>query len=152
MDKQDILFKVQRYCAYQERCTHEVLEKLRELDANPDDFEDILEQLKAENYLNDTRFAEVFAGSKFRLKRWGRNKIIQALNEKRLDDRLIEKALTAINKRDYTYTLKDLIKEKEKELKPKKLDRYTRNYKVAQALMRKGYEPELIWKYLKRPK
>jgi regulatory protein len=151
VDKQEIRVKVQRYCAYQERCTSEVLSKLKDLEVEEKYYPEIIKELRDENFLNDARFAVLYAGGKFRIKKWGRNKIIRELEMKGIRDKQIEKGLKEIGLRDYSNTLKELIAAKERELKHKDMDLFSRNYKVSQYLIRKGYEPDLIWKYLKRP-
>jgi len=52
-----------------------------------------------ENYLNEERFAILFAGGKFRIKQWGRIKIKYELKQKQVSDYCIKKALAAIDER-----------------------------------------------------
>ena len=73
--------KIKQFCAYQERCHSEVKEKLYGYGLNKDDVEELISKLIEENYLNEERFAIVFAGGKFRSKNWGKVKIKYELNE-----------------------------------------------------------------------
>ena len=72
--------KIEHYCAYQERCHQEVIQKLRQMKMIPQAIDVIIGKLIQENYLNETRFAQSFARGKFRIKKWGRDKIIRELN------------------------------------------------------------------------
>ena len=71
MDKQkEVLKKLLRYCAYQERCHKDVREKIMSYDVYGDDLDEIMLYLIEQNYLNEERFAITYASGKFRLKRW----------------------------------------------------------------------------------
>ena len=71
--------KIKQFCAYQERCHSEVKDKLFSFGLTVLEVNSIISELINENYLNEERFAKLFAGGKFRIKQWGRNKIRQQL-------------------------------------------------------------------------
>ncbi|HTN38810.1 MAG TPA: hypothetical protein VL053_17135, partial [Arachidicoccus sp.] len=71
--------KIRAYCAYQERNHYEVKQKLYSYGLFSTDVEVILTGLIVDGYLNEERFARQFAGGKFRMKGWGKMKIIQEL-------------------------------------------------------------------------
>ena len=71
--------KLESYCAYQERCHKEVIEKLRELRMVDAAIDHILAHLIQEGYLNEERYAKSFARGKFLIKKWGRNRIVNEL-------------------------------------------------------------------------
>ena len=73
-----------------------------------------------ENYLNEERFAITYAGGKFRIKHWGKNKIKQALKLKQVSDYCIKKALKEIDETDYMRTFEKLSEQKMKTLKSEK--------------------------------
>jgi regulatory protein len=87
------LEKIKHYCAYQERCHSEVKEKLFGYGLTKNEADDILLFLIENNYLNEQRYAEQFAGGHFRSKKWGRIKIRYALRQKQISDPCILKAL-----------------------------------------------------------
>ena len=66
------LQKLQRYCAYQDRCHQEVRAKLLSLGVYGDEMEEIIVSLIEDKFLDEERFARSFARGKFRLKQWGR--------------------------------------------------------------------------------
>jgi regulatory protein len=140
----ELLIKAERYCAYQERCSFEVRQKLRELGADEKTSLEIISSLAEDDFLSDERFARLFASGKFRIKRWGKNKIRAELRMKKIPDSFIYTALDAINEDDYLKTIRHLINKKEKEVKSKNSKDKTR--KIVNFLLSKGFESELIWK------
>jgi hypothetical protein len=71
----EALAKARSYCARQERAQQEVRDKLYSWEVRGKEVEGIISQLIREGFLNEARFAEHFAVSKFRQKGWGRRKI-----------------------------------------------------------------------------
>ena len=98
-------------------------------------------QLIGENYLNEERFAIQYAGGKFRIKHWGKNKIKQAMKLKQVSDYCIIKALKEIDDDDYIQTLKKLASQKIKTLEKNDL---VRQRKLHEFLLMKGYEASLV--------
>ncbi len=140
--------KLQNYCAYQERCQEEVRSKLIELGVYGEELDCVIADLIEENYLNEQRFAVCFAGGKFRIKHWGRKKIVQELKAKKISDYSIRKALESeISEADYNNTLLDVLKKKANLLSEK--DPYKRKQKLVQYAMSRGFETELVLEILK---
>ena len=96
-----ILNKLRHYCAYQERCHEEVRTKLLSLKVYGDGLEEIINQLISEDFLNEERFAKAYAGGKFRMKKWGRGKIIQGLKARKISDYCIKQGMSEIPEEDY---------------------------------------------------
>jgi regulatory protein len=140
------LEKAKSYCAYQERCHKEVSDKLYSWKLNADEIDYIIDNLLQENYLNEERFAITFAGGKFRIKKWGRKKIIQKLKEKGVSDYCIKKGLEEIIEEEYISNMRNLIEKKYTSLKDKNI--FTKKKKTAAYLYGKGYESDLIWTHL----
>ncbi len=142
--------KIQRYCAYRERCHQEVEEKLYSFGLRRGEVDALVAELISDNFLNEERFAEAFAGGKFRQKRWGRNKIVQHLQQKRVSAYSIKKGLAEIEEEDYRNTMLYVL-EKRWELMDES-DLFVKKDKVAKYMIRRGFEPELVWKMLKEQK
>src|SRR3954451_146014 len=100
--------KIKYYCAYQERSHHEAKQKLYSFGLYSNEVEDLLSKLIEEDYLNEERFAERFAGGKFRMKQWGKVKITYELKQKQVSSYNIRRALQAIADEDYVITLQKL--------------------------------------------
>src|ERR1035437_6899743 len=97
----DLLIKAERFCAYQERCSLEVKQKLKELRADESETEKTIASLREDDFQNDERFALLFTSGKFRIKRWGKNKIRAELRMRNIPEAFIKKGLDAINEDDY---------------------------------------------------
>ncbi len=145
---QEIAFeKTKRYCAYQDRCHQEVRQKIISLKIYGDDLEEIITELIKQDFLNEERYARSFARGKFRLKKWGRNKIKQQLYARRISDYCIRKAMTEIEEEDYIDTLREVINKKVNQLvdQPKLI----RKDKAIKYALSRGYESNLIFKIVK---
>lgn len=143
-EKDEILTKLQRYCAYQERCHSEVRSKLISLKVYGDLLEEVITELIREDYLNEMRYAESFAGGRFRIKKWGRQKITMHLKAKKVSEYCIKKALKEIDEDDYRKTLSSLIKKYKQERKTLKLNKLQLNKNCVQYCINKGYEYALV--------
>ena len=139
--------KIYRYCAYQERAHQEVRDKLYEYGLHQNEVEEILTQLITEGFLNEERFARAFAGGKFRMKKWGRLKIIRELELRKLTKNCIRAGLSEINAQDYLATLQAVVQKKLDQSTVE--DPFVRREKVANYAIQKGFEPELVWKIVK---
>ncbi len=134
---------LEKYCIYQDRCHQEVEEKLSKMRLIPEITEVIITYLITENYLNESRFSQSFARGKFRIKKWGRHKIVRAMRLKNISDYNIKLGLKEIDPTDYEQTLDALI-EKKIRLTTEE-NSYKKRKKITDALLRQGYEAELIF-------
>lgn len=145
---QQALEKLKHYCGYQERCHQEAADKLRSLGIWGDDADEILATLITEGFLNEERFARSFAGGKFRMKRWGRRKIADALKRRKISPYCITKGLEEIPEADYREALEKLAEDKYHSLRK---DQYrVREYKTTRFLLARGYEPALVSETLRK--
>ncbi|HHS95508.1 MAG TPA: RecX family transcriptional regulator [Phaeodactylibacter sp.] len=146
LSKSEALKKLQHYCAYQERCHKEVRNKLLDLGVYGMDLEEVITELIADNYLNEERFACVYAGGKFRVKRWGRLRILRELKRRGISDYCIKKAMQEIPEVDYRKTIAMLLEKKEKELG--EYPAFERKHRLSSYLISKGYEAALVWEMI----
>ncbi len=150
ISKADALDKLQRFCAYQDRCHQEVRTKLIELGIYGDDLEEIIVELIQENFLNEERYARSFARGKFRMKKWGRLRIRQELKFRQISDYCMRKAMSEIEEEDYLKTLTEVIEKKRNQLK--EADDYSRKGKLAKYAIGRGFETNLVWEVLNETK
>jgi regulatory protein len=134
--------KLRQYCAYQERCHQETKYKCLELGLRGPEVEDALAELIADNFLNEERFAKAFAGGKFRIKQWGRKKILMELKQKQVSAYCIKKGMEEIDEDDYAAVLLKLVEKRYLSLKGEQPIK--RKYKTVQYLLQRGFETELI--------
>lgn len=145
--KEEALHKLQRYCAYQDRCHQEVRQQLRDMNVYPDWREEIIVALIEDNFLNEERFACSYARGKFRMKKWGRVRIRQELRRRNISDYCIRKGLAEIEDATYMATLHELVQKKGKRTEAPNL--WALRNKVARFVIDKGYEPPLAWAAVK---
>lgn len=138
--------KLEHYCAYQERCHKEVRNKLREMRMIPEAIDVITVHLIQHNYLNEERFAQVYVSGKFRIKKWGKNRLIKELKFREISKYSIDKALSQIDLDDYYKTLDELVLKRIAQVTEK--NSYKKKKKVADYLLYRGWESHLIYEKL----
>lgn len=110
---ENLYAKISRYCAYQERSSGEVRQKLRLLGADSQTSQKLLQRLADDNFINEERFARAYVRGKFRINGWGRLKIKNGLRAKGVDENLICAALSKeINPNEYNNLLQKIVSEK----------------------------------------
>jgi len=135
--------KLKYYCGYQERCHSEVKDKLYSLGLWQTQVEELISRLIEENYLNEERFAQQFAGGKFRMKQWGKIKITYELKKKGVSPYNIKKGLKEIDPDDYDKVFQKLSEDKLESLASEK-NIFVKKKKLQDYLLQKGYERDLI--------
>ena len=143
-----ILQKMEHYCAYQERSEQEVKKKLATFKIPESQKKQILAELKLLGFLDDARYARAFTMGKFRINKWGRNKIRYALRQKGISNNIIEKAFEEIEEGVYLLTMENLAKTKLKSVRYD--DKFQTISKVVNFLISKGYETSLSWDCVKK--
>lgn len=140
----EILVKMESFCAYRERCPEEVRTRMAELGAKGETAEQIFEVLREDGFFNEQRFAIAYAGGKFRINHWGRVRIRIELRRRNIAPELIRQAIDAIEETEYLDLFQALLEKK------RVLYAGTANprEKIAGALIRSGFEQELVFRYL----
>ncbi len=139
---QDAIAKLQRYCAYQERCHQEVRTKLLKLQVYGEDLEYVIASLISDDFLNESRFAEAYARGKFKINRWGKVKIRLQLKARKVSDFDIKQALSAIDDESYRTTLSRLLERKNELLDEE--DPFVLRNALFRFAAGKGYESDII--------
>lgn len=135
---------MEHFCAYRERCPKEVRAKLAELGMKGADAAQILEVLSGDGFFDEERFAFAYAGGKFRMNHWGRARIRQELRMRDINESVIRRALDSIDEHEYLKLLKQLVEKKSRQYAGQEHARE----KTAASLIRAGFEPELVFRYL----
>lgn len=147
-EEEKILAKLKRFCAYRERCGYEVRQKLQQLGVPRGLVSDLLQTLQKEGYINEERYARLFAGGYFRQKKWGKRKIAAALRQKGVAEPYIRMGLQEINLSAYTQTLQRMAEKTWKQFVRESPEK--RLAKTRASLIRKGFEPELVSRAVKQ--
>ena len=144
----EALIKAANFCAYQERTHKEVRNRLYELEIIGDESEAIISWLIENNYLNEERFARLFAGSKFRQKKWGRIKIRQELKMRGVSDHCLKAGMSEIDGDDYMVTLQEIIEKKSKDIKDS--NKLIIKQKLVKFALSRGFENDLVFDVVSR--
>ena len=112
-----VLDKMAKYCAYQERCVKDVKDKLKTYDIPQESKDEILDYLLDNRFVNDERFARSFVRGKVNQSGWGMIKIRFNLMQKGIDKDMIDEALGQTDEEVYKQKLIDILKAKAKTVK-----------------------------------
>lgn len=139
----EAIHKAEHFCAYQERCHSEVIQKLKAMGLDSSEIDSVVVYLIEQDYLNESRFACCFARGKHRIKSWGRIRITNELKFRNISSYNIKLALKEISDEEYAASFDALalrnwniitISHKQK-----------RRKKFCDYLLRKGYESNLVY-------
>ena len=139
----EIMTKIERFCAYQERCENDVRKKLTSFHLSEGQEDAVIKSLRENNFLDEERFVEVFVRGKVRVG-WGVQKIVAALRAKRIPAELIDHACAQIPEDDYQGKLRDAIA-KWRRSHP---DELANSPKLVRHLLSKGFAMEEVMREL----
>jgi len=140
----EIKRKIENYCVYQDRCHKEVEQKMFDYQLIPEAKEMILLSLMQDNFLNEERFSKSFARGKFRIKSWGKPRIVRELKFRDISAYNIKTALKEIDEEEYIATIYRITENRNAVISEP--NSYKRKKKLIDFLMRKGFENDLIYK------
>lgn len=140
---EEVKRKLEQYCIYQDRCHKEVEQKLNEYNLISEAKDIILLHLLEHNFLNEERFSKSFARGKFRIKKWGRQRITRELKFRNISQYNINTALKEIDEKDYMETLHQLIQKKSNSVTETNV--FKRKKKVVDFLLYRGFESNLVY-------
>jgi regulatory protein len=143
----EAIHKIEHFCAYQERCHDEVVQKLRTMKMDSNEIDEILAHLIQENYLNESRFACSFARGKHRIKLWGKVRIVNELKFRNISTYNINLALKEITAEEYEANFNALAERNWYSIK--EANGLKKRKKHCDFLLRKGYESNLVYEKVK---
>lgn len=138
---------LERFCVYRERCHKEVETKLRDMKMIPEAQEVILMHLMEHDFLNEERFSKAFARGKFNIKKWGRLRIQKELQFRDISAYNIKMSLKEIDEEAYLNTLEQVATKKVALIKES--DPFKKRHKLAQYLLSRGFESNLVFDLVK---
>ncbi len=136
--------RMERYCVYQERCHKEINQKLYEMRMIPEAIDEIIFHLLQHNFLNETRFSQAFARGKFRVKNWGKRRIVNELKQRQISAYNIKIALKEIPDSEYYTAFEELAEKRLRQLESE-TDLQKKRKKLADYLFYRGWESELVY-------
>ena len=142
-----VLEKMAKYCAYQERCLKDVSDKLKTFEISEKERKDILNYLIDNRFVDNKRFVKAFVRGKINQSGWGLNKIRFHLMQKGIEKELIDEALQAFDEEVYRQRLVEVLTTKAKTVKA--ANDFEKKRKLAAFAIQKGFEAPLVWEVLK---
>jgi regulatory protein len=140
---QEATKKLESYCAYQERCHQEVVQKLTGMHMIPEAIDVIMVHLLQHNFLNEERFAKTFVRGKFKIKAWGRNRLTFQLKQKGVSKVNINNALAEITDEEYIGLFNDLADKKASSIK--ETNKLKKKKKFIDYFLYRGWESHLVY-------
>lgn len=134
----DTAEKLRRYCEYQDRSEREVRRKMAQLLVPEEEREDLMQQLRDEQFVDEERFTESFIRGKVNQKRWGRAKLRAELMQHGIPSELITRKLAEMDEERYFENLRYLADKWRRENPEGGADKLVRH------LLAKGYTMDEI--------
>lgn len=138
---------IESFCAYQERCTQEVMFKMSGFSLTREEQEQMMQHLVFNRFVNDQRYCESIVSGKFRIKQWGKLKIKGYLIQKNIPTTIIQNAINGIDDKEYCKTIEKLVLKKMEELKNEK-DIWKKKSKIFRFVHGKGFEFDMCQQYI----
>jgi regulatory protein len=142
----DALAQMQRICSQGEKCTNDIEEKLIKKGLAEKDIHWVIDRLKEDKFIDDSRFTQFFVRDKLKLNKWGRIKISFALRNKKIPSEISEISIQSIDNEEYKEILTEEMTKKNRSLTESNM--YKRKAKLYQFAAQRGFESELIYQVI----
>lgn len=145
---EELFARILAWCDRRERSERQVLEKLSSWSIPEAEKNAALHRLKKIKAVDDERFAEAFSTDYLRFRKWGKQKIRQALYKAGVSGDIIDQVLRELDETDYEDALQSAIDNAM--LRGHSLNDHRSKMKLARHLAGKGFESDAIFKALDR--
>lgn len=140
------LAKMRRWCAMQERCVVEVKIHASGIGISANHTDKIIGTLTEEGFIDEERFAKLYAGGKFRNKKWGRDRIIGELRARQIKEDAIAAGLKEIDEEQYRKNIVDMVEHKIAITDHSNIVLF--KHRLSKPAIAKGYEPGLVYEII----
>ena len=134
----EALNRVAAYCSTAEHCQAEIAEKLQRWGIAYDAIDRIINRLEQEKYIDEERFCRAFINDKYRFAKWGKMKIGQALQLKKISSSVYWPYLNEIDEEEYHAVLQKLLAAKRKSVRAE--SEYELNGKLVRFALSRGFD------------
>lgn len=141
MTEKEALNYAMKLCSKKEYSSGEIFKKLSDWELPEELCNKVVNELKAEKFIDDTRFALAFVNDKLKFAKWGKIKIAFMLRQKEVPDSIINETLNTIDKSLYEEILFGEMKKKSKSIKS--ASDYEFKGKLIQFAAGRGFEYEI---------
>lgn len=109
----------------------------------PEAIDLIIVSLIDHNYLNESRFAKSFVSGKFRIKKWGRARLILELRKREISKFNINQAIAEIDPDEYIEVFNELAEKRFRQIK--ETSNLKKKKKLVDYLLYRGWESNLVY-------
>ncbi|MBN2481404.1 MAG: RecX family transcriptional regulator [Bacteroidales bacterium] len=138
---EDALEKIKDICASREKSPSEISVLLKRWGIDRDKSGRIMDELKAEKFIDEGRYALAFVRDKIRLEHWGLSKIKFALLHKGIPVYVAEEAIQSVDETEYHEMIRNELLKKAKLLKSPPAGNWQ---KLARFGSSRGYEMDIM--------
>lgn len=146
MTKEMALNRAMALCSKMEKCTSDLVSKLKSWGMHSEEINEIIDKLQDLNFLNEERFTKAFVRQKIEINHWGKQKIKAALHQKKVEREIIEHILNEIETEKYTNVLWSILLHKNKSIE--KQNNKEQKEKLLRFALSRGFEYELANKLI----
>ncbi len=142
--------KAMQLCSRKEYSSKEIRDKIISWGCSVNDAQLIIDNLIAQKFLDDQRYAEAYVNDKLRFNKWGRIKIAYMLKMEGINSEIIQDVVSGIDMISYEQLLEDELAKKHKTIKATNTDEITG--KLYRFAVGRGFEPELVNRTIRKMK
>ncbi|GHV07823.1 regulatory protein RecX [Bacteroidia bacterium] len=147
MTYEQALNRLAVYCSRAERCQADIRRKMDLWEISDTEQKKIIQYLRQEKFLDESRYCRAFVNDKIKYNRWGIHKIKYELAKKQVSEILIREALENIDSEENLRQLRLLIEQKRKSVQGK--NDFEVNQKLIHFAASRGYSLQDIGRVLK---
>lgn len=137
--------KLRNLCSRQEKCPTDIITLLKRWEIPTDQHNGVIETLKKEQFIDETRYASAFIKDKIRFDHWGLIKIRILLLQKGIGKGITDDLIREVDQAEYRKMIGNELSKKRKTLKG---SRYEIWAKLARYGASRGYEMEYMQEFL----
>lgn len=135
-------------CSKKEISSREALKACSKFKLKIVEKNNLINELKKQNFINHERFSKAFVHDRFNFYRWGKNKIIHHLQQRGIEEFYIEMAIGSISDKLYYKVLSEEAIKKYQLMKAP--EDFQSKQKLMKFLYQKGFESELVFKEVEK--
>ncbi len=129
-------------CSKKEYCSKAIREKLQNWELPEKDISQIMDFLIRHQFIDDRRYATIYAEDKFRFNHWGKQKITRMLRQKGIPGEIITEALSGIAPAAYAENCLEILRQKLRTLPPE--EPYKSKGKLMRFALGKGFDYDTV--------
>lgn len=148
METEKALNKIAGLCSKKEYCTKEVREKLAGWELDKEAIDKTIAFLIQHKFIDDERYARIYAEDKFRFNHWGKQKINMMLQQKGIPSAIISEALATIDSHHYDKGCMEILQQKQRSISEP--DLYKLRIKLTRFALSRGFDYDTINKCLEK--